>query len=554
MPLAKLEVPWNDKNNEPGQVISATPSPEEMPGIEDACASGVEAMMIENGQESVNQSTTTSALSRTGNGGDGKSISTTSTATRDIEIEVTNVTRDGHPAADSSQFALLSVLGEGSFGKVYLVKKLVGPDTGTLYAMKVLRKATLKVRDRVRSKKERDILADVNHPFIVKLNYAFQTEGKLYLVLDYLRGGDLFTRLNKEVMFTEEDVKFYLAELALALDHLHSLGIIYRDLKPENILLDQGGHISLTDFGLSKESVNEEKTFSFCGTVEYMAPEIISRKGHTSAVDWWSFGVLMYEMLTGVLPFQGGGRKETMQQIMKAKLSMPQYLSPEAQSLLRCLFKRNPANRLGLGPGKGNEIKSHEFFSSIDFDKLYRKEIKPPYIPAPTDSSSHSHFYFNDKTQSHQQRSHNQHITPTQAVKQQSTEMHTDSPGVPVSASAYELFRGFSFVAPMLCADDYCDDQDTTLKYPSSKSTSSSSVLSNITNSSNNTSLDGKPTSSLPKGALITKCKGRTLSEYEFHEVIGTGSFSICKRCVHTASQTEYAVKVRNLATTDFQI
>lgn len=124
--------------------------------------------------------------------------------------------------------------------------------------------------------------------------------------------------------------------------------------------------------------------------------------------------------------------------------------------------------------------------------------------------------------------------------------MHTDSPGVPVSASAYELFRGFSFVAPMLLD---CDDQDTTLKYPSSKSTSSSSVLSNITNSSNNTSLDGKPTSSLPKGAPITKCKGRTLSEYEFHEVIGTGSFSICKRCVHTASQTEYAVKVRNLAT-----
>lgn len=124
------------------QVISATPSPEEMPGIEDACASGVEAMMIENGQESVNQSTTTSAPSKTGNGGNGKSISTTST--RDIEIEVTNVTRDGHPIADSSQFALLSVLGEGSFGKVYLVKKLVGPDTGTLYAMKVLRKATLK--------------------------------------------------------------------------------------------------------------------------------------------------------------------------------------------------------------------------------------------------------------------------------------------------------------------------------------------------------------------------------------------------------------------------
>lgn len=169
----------------------------------------------------------------------------------------------------------------------------------------------------MRSKIERDILADVRHPFIVRLNYAFQTQGKLYLVLDYLRGGDLFNHLNNEVMFTEEDVKFYLAELSSALTHLHSLGIIYRDLKPENILLDSEGHISLTDFGLSKESLKDEKCFSFCGTVEYMAPEIISRRGHTYAVDWWSFGVLMFEMLTGMLPFQGLTRKETMIQITK---------------------------------------------------------------------------------------------------------------------------------------------------------------------------------------------------------------------------------------------
>uniref|UniRef100_A0A672G8Q5 Ribosomal protein S6 kinase, polypeptide 2 n=1 Tax=Salarias fasciatus TaxID=181472 RepID=A0A672G8Q5_SALFA len=212
--------------------------------------------------------------------------------------------------------------------QVFLVRKIRGVDRGQLYAMKVLKKATLKVRDRVRSKMERDILAEVNHPFIVKLHYAFQTEGKLYLILDFLRGGDLFTRLSKEVMFTEEDVKFYLAELALALDHLHSLGIIYRDLKPENILLDEEGHIKITgqclhmqtafiflsvlvflltfsisasicsDFGLSKEAIdNDKRAYSFCGTIEYMAPEVVNRRGHTQSADWWSFGVLMVRIL-----------------------------------------------------------------------------------------------------------------------------------------------------------------------------------------------------------------------------------------------------------------
>lgn len=293
------------------------------------------------------------------------------------EIEIKEGVLKGCQKADPSQFELLKVLGQGSFGKVFLVRKIVGADRGQLYAMKVLKKAKLKVRDRVRTKMERNILVDVNHPFIVKVYYAFQTDGNLYMVLAFLRGGDLFTRLSKELMFTEDDVKIYLAELALALDHLHSLGIIYRDLKPENILLDVDGHIALTDFGLSKESTEDsEKTYSFCGTVEYMAPEVVNRRGHDQSADWWSFGVLMYEMLTGQLPFQGRDRKDTMTQILKAKLGMPQFLSPEAQSLLRMLFKRNPANRLGSGPDKVEEIKRHHFFSGIDWNKLLRKDRK----------------------------------------------------------------------------------------------------------------------------------------------------------------------------------
>uniref|UniRef100_A0A665V7C7 non-specific serine/threonine protein kinase n=1 Tax=Echeneis naucrates TaxID=173247 RepID=A0A665V7C7_ECHNA len=339
------------------------------------------------------------------------------------EIDISHHVKEGCEKADPSQFQLLKVLGQGSYGKVFLVRKIRGLDRGQLYAMKVLKKATLKVRDRMRSKMERDILAEVNHPFIVKLHYAFQTEGKLYLILDFLRGGDLFTRLSKEVMFTEEDVKFYLAELALALDHLHSLGIIYRDLKPENILLDEEGHIKITDFGLSKESIDHDKrAYSFCGTIEYMAPEVVNRRGHTQSADWWSFGVLM--MLTGSLPFQGKDRKETMALILKAKLGMPQFLSPEVQSLLRALFKRNPANRLGAGPDGVEEIKRHRFFASIDWNKLYRKEMRPPFKP--TVGRPEDTFHFDPEFTSR---------TPT------------DSPGIPPSANTHQLFRGFSFVA-----------------------------------------------------------------------------------------------------------
>ncbi|KAJ8368920.1 hypothetical protein SKAU_G00089480 [Synaphobranchus kaupii] len=348
------------------------------------------------------------------------------------EINITHVVKEGSEKADASQFELLKVLGQGSFGKVFLVRKITPPDDNQLYAMKVLRKATLKVRDRVRTKMERDILADVNHPFVVKLHYAFQTEGKLYLILDFLRGGDLFTRLSKEVMFTEEDVKFYLAELALGLDHLHGLGIIYRDLKPENILLDEEGHIKLTDFGLCKEAIDhEKKAYSFCGTVEYMAPEVVNRQGHIHSADWWSFGVLMFEMLTGSLPFQGKDRKETMNLILKAKLGMPQFLSSEAQSLLRALFKRNPANRLASGADGAEEIKRHSFFSTIDWNKLFRREIKPPFKPAvarPDDT-----FYFDSEFTSR---------TPK------------DSPGVPPSAGAHQLFRGFSFVATAMLEEE----------------------------------------------------------------------------------------------------
>jgi len=426
------------------------------------------------------------------------------------EIEVANVTRAGCEKASTGQFELLRVLGQGSFGKVFLVRKVQGKDTGTLYAMKVLKKATLKVRDRVRTKLERNILADVNHPFIVKLQYAFQTEGKLYLILDFLRGGDLFTRLSKEVMFTEEDVKFYLAELALALNHLHSVGIIYRDLKPENILLDSSGHIAVTDFGLCKEGV-EEKAFSFCGTVEYMAPEVVNRRGHDFSADWWSFGVLMYEMLTGRLPFQGEDRKQTMNQILKAKLGMPTFLSPEAQSLLRALFKRNPTNRLGSGPNGIEDIKAHTFFSSIDWDQLVKKSVSPPFQPTVVADDA---FHFDTEYTSR---------TPK------------DSPAVPASATTHELFRGFSYVAPLLNED---------AAPPSSGPPSSQISQHNTPQPTTNCLSSGLKSA---KSKTSPFCFGKTGSfaqEYELLEEIGQGSYSVCRRCVHRSTRSEYAVKI----------
>ncbi|GLV31833.1 Ribosomal protein S6 kinase II [Carabus blaptoides fortunei] len=400
------------------------------------------------------------------------------------EIELADVVREGHDKADPSQFELLKVLGEGSFGKVFLVRKVVGKDAGTLYAMKVLKKATLKVRDRHRTKMERNILVDVGHAFIVKLHYAFQTAGKLYLILDFLRGGDLFSRLSKEVMFTEEDVKFYLAELALALNHLHSLGIIYRDLKPENILLDSDGHIALTDFGLSKLPLSEGKAYSFCGTVEYMAPEVVNRKGHSFAADWWSFGVLMFEMLTGNLPFHGATRRDTMTQILKAKLGMPANLSPEAQSLLRALFKRNPQNRLGAGPGGIQDLKRHEFFATVDWDALLAKKVRPPFKPAvsrPDDA-----FYFDSEFTSKTPR---------------------DSPGVPASANAHELFRGFSFVAPRLLEE-------------TSRGTES------------------------PPSKVAAASTSSFLDEYELLDELGKGSYSVCRLCRNRMTGQQMAVKI----------
>jgi len=294
----------------------------------------------------------------------------------DIDWDAPTLYAKNNKKVGVEDFELMKVIGKGSFGKVMQVRK---KDDGEIFAMKVLRKEAIVARKQVaHTQAEKSILQKISHPFIVKLNYAFQTEDKLYMVLDYVNGGELFFHLKKEGKFSEERVRLYSAEIALALGHLHGLGIVYRDLKPENILIDSEGHICITDFGLSKEITPEEGTHTFCGTPEYLAPEVLKGQGHGCAVDWWSLGTLIYEMLTGLPPFYSQNINIMYQKILNGELRFPSYVSQEAQDLLEGFLTRDPDARLG---GDFEAVKAHPFFASIDWEKLFNREVEAPFKP-----------------------------------------------------------------------------------------------------------------------------------------------------------------------------
>eukprot|EP00475_Leptophrys_vorax_P044587 TRINITY_DN899_c0_g1_i1.p1 TRINITY_DN899_c0_g1~~TRINITY_DN899_c0_g1_i1.p1 ORF type:complete len:559 (+),score=156.00 TRINITY_DN899_c0_g1_i1:97-1677(+) len=277
-------------------------------------------------------------------------------------------------------FELLKVLGRGSFGKVMMVRK---KDNGVIYAMKILKKAMIVARQQVdHTKAERKILETLQHPFLMGLRYAFQTSAKLYLVMDFYKGGELFFHLKNKRRFTEAEARIFVAEVGLGLGQLHALNFIYRDLKPENILMDENGHVCLTDFGLSKDvdPDNPEAT-TFCGTPEYLAPEILRGGAHGKAVDWWSLGILLYELTVGIPPFYSQNVNEMYHKIQHGALRFPPFLSEECRDLIIALLNRNPEARLGSSDKDVEELKAHAFFASIDWDKLYKKEIDPPYKP-----------------------------------------------------------------------------------------------------------------------------------------------------------------------------
>ncbi|SCM26936.1 rac-beta serine/threonine protein kinase, putative [Plasmodium chabaudi chabaudi] len=277
-------------------------------------------------------------------------------------------------------FNFLKVIGKGSYGKVLLVKHV---QSNKLYAMKILRKENIISKNQLEhTKVEKNILKSVSHPFIVKMYYAFQTSKKLYFILEYCPGGELFFHLSKLNKFTEEIARFYISEIIITLQYLHKLSIIYRDLKPENVLLDKYGHIRLTDFGLSKKCISDNNSAkSLCGTPEYLSPEIIQQTGHGKSADWWSLGIMLYEMVTGELPFSGESRDVLFENIKYKKIKIPNKLSPEVGDLLKKLLQKNPRKRLGSGITDAEEIKKHPFFKNINWDDVCSKKISPPFKP-----------------------------------------------------------------------------------------------------------------------------------------------------------------------------
>jgi serine/threonine protein kinase len=278
-------------------------------------------------------------------------------------------------------YTILKTIGKGSFGVVQLVRSNIDRK---LYAMKTMDKRVLQEADQVsQTIVERDVLFKVQHPFTVGAHATFQTPETIVMILDYVPGGELFGRLKAEGKFSESRARLYAAELTLAIGHLHSNGFVYRDLKPENILVDAGGHLRVTDFGLVKAKMQDAKatTSTFCGTPEYIAPEMLQQQPYTKAVDWWSFGILVFEMLTGIPPFYDENTNKMYRKILHSEIPFPAEFSRESKDLIQKLLDRNPETRLGASQRDVEEIKTHVFFRALAWDKVYNREYTPEWVP-----------------------------------------------------------------------------------------------------------------------------------------------------------------------------
>uniref|UniRef100_A0A3Q1ANB9 non-specific serine/threonine protein kinase n=1 Tax=Amphiprion ocellaris TaxID=80972 RepID=A0A3Q1ANB9_AMPOC len=290
-----------------------------------------------------------------------------------------------------SDFDYLKLLGKGTFGKVILVKEKA---TGMYYAMKILRKEVIIAKDEVaHTVTESRVLQNTRHPFLTTLKYAFQTHDRLCFVMEYANGGELFFHLSRDRVFTEDRARFYGAEIVSALEYLHSRNVVYRDLKLENLMLDKDGHIKITDFGLCKEGITDGATMkTFCGTPEYLAPEVLEDNDYGRAVDWWGLGVVMYEMMCGRLPFYNQDHERLFELILMEEIRFPKNLAPEAKALLAGLLKKDPKQRLGGGPDDAKEVMTHKFFTSINWQDVTDKKLIPPFKPQVTSETDTRYF------------------------------------------------------------------------------------------------------------------------------------------------------------------
>jgi protein kinase A len=275
-------------------------------------------------------------------------------------------------------------------GSVSLVKRATGEDP-TPFALKTMKKsAVLRKRQVVHTRQEKELLSQVDHPFIVKLLDTFQDEANLYMLMEFVNGGELFSVVHSDNRFQKAGAKFYAIEIILALGHIHSKLIVYRDLKLENVLLDSCGHAKLVDFGFAK--VVRTRTYTMCGTPDYLAPEIINRKGHDQCVDWWALGVLIYEMLSGHTPFRGANAAAIYQKVLYFEPKFPSSFTENARSVITGLLTKSKSRRLGAGRGGTEDVKGHPWFDSVHWDRALQKQYRAPFLPAVTCSSDASMF------------------------------------------------------------------------------------------------------------------------------------------------------------------
>ncbi|OCH92893.1 Pkinase-domain-containing protein [Obba rivulosa] len=311
----------------------------------------------------------------------------------EMRVQITFEANKTKRALTPRDFEFLKLIGRGTFGRVFQVRKR---DTKRIYAMKVLSKREIIAKKEVaHTIGERKILQrSLESPFLVGLKFSFQTDTDLYLVTDFKSGGELFWHLQRETRFSEERARFYIAELILALEHLHKYDIVYRDLKPENILLDATGHVALCDFGLSKPDLrSDELTNTFCGTTEYLAPEVLlDEHGYSKLVDFWSLGVLLFEMCCGWSPFYAEDTQQMYKNICFGKIRFPKgVINEDGKQFVKGLLNRNPKHRLGAQRDAA-ELKEHPFFKTIDWDALAKKQATPPFKPAVESDESVANF------------------------------------------------------------------------------------------------------------------------------------------------------------------